>query len=203
MSASAAAPSARIASLSTWANILAAAAVQLVSLSIVRRGSTMLLPRGSAHFALESPSSFAFGYSGSSVNAALSTLGAFSTLLLMLCTFANFALIASNAFILAALTTLGLKATGLSSTTPAVAQLNLLPFAAAALHAVENVLFLIVVATGAHLGGLAGAIGFFRDIAGAASVAVVAGTLPVFLFEWSKSIGRDGRQQVKFQQKAQ
>ncbi|TPX56063.1 hypothetical protein PhCBS80983_g04851 [Powellomyces hirtus] len=187
----------KLTSLSSWANLLQSAAVQVVALGIVRRGANFIFPTGSAHFAVASPSTFNFGYSSEAVYASLDTLGAFSCLLLTIVVLANFVLIASNAFNLSALTSIGLKAVGLS--TPPASQLNLLPLAAAGAHIVENLLFLLIVATGVHsnaLAGLAGTISIVRDVLGAASVAVVAGTLPVFLCEWAKSIGRDGRQRV-------
>lgn len=113
-------------------------------------------------------------------------------------------LIVSTAFNLSLLITVGLKASGLSK--PPVSQLNLLPFAAAALHILENTVFLAVAASPGRsdlLAGLAGTIAVLRDLVGVMALGAVVVTLPMFLASWAKDIGRDGRQRVHPIKKAQ
>ncbi|KAI8818237.1 uncharacterized protein EV422DRAFT_570013 [Fimicolochytrium jonesii] len=189
--------SVQVARHANWNNFLLGAVAQFTALSVVRRGASLVLP-STEHFAVTSPSVFTFGYSSASVYSALDPLGGVSRVLLITLALVNFGLIAANAFNLSVLITLGLKTVGLSK--QPVSQLNLLPLAAAALHAIENVLFLLVVSIPAHstfLAGLAGTFGLFKDIIGLGAVAVVAATLPVMVFEWVKAIGNDGRQRVE------
>ncbi|KAJ3008620.1 hypothetical protein HKX48_008434 [Thoreauomyces humboldtii] len=184
----------------TWTGVLQSGIAQFLALTVVRRGASLILPSNAPHFALESPSTFAFGYAAADVYKTLGTGSAgFKGFLLVLFAVANFGLIIANAFTLSRLTALGIKST--STVFPALSlptALNLLPFVAAAIHALENLVFLLVltVSRSDFLAGLAGTLGFARDVVGLACVGVVAATVPVALYEWAMSIGRDGRQKV-------
>ncbi|KNC96261.1 uncharacterized protein SPPG_08413 [Spizellomyces punctatus DAOM BR117] len=189
--------SAKLSSFTSWRPFIYSTVVQLSALSIIRRGTALILPRAAPTFALAPTTTFGFGYSAEKVYGILDTLGGFGRTFFTVLVLVNFALILATAFNLSILTTLGLKASGLSKS-PA-SQLNLLPFAAAALHALENIVFLAVAASPGRsdlLAGLAGTVAVARDLVGTVALGVVVVTLPVFLAGWAKSIGRDGRQRV-------
>ncbi|KAI9016963.1 hypothetical protein BC832DRAFT_536354 [Gaertneriomyces semiglobifer] len=194
--------STRMAALATWRSFTTAAVAQLAALSFVRRGSALILGKAVPQFAYAPSTMLTFGYSADQVFSVLNTVGGFGKLCLLIIGVVNFILIAATAFNLSILTSVGLQSSGFAKSP--VNQINLLPFAAAALHVLENALFILsIVSSSRALTSLAGTLSIFRDLAGLAALIVVFVSVPLFLAHWSKSIGRDGRQRVQIVKKAE
>ncbi|KAI9098032.1 hypothetical protein DFS34DRAFT_619405 [Phlyctochytrium arcticum] len=180
----------------TWQPFLYTCVIQLCSLSMIRRGAAMVLPKNSSTFAFAPFTAFQFAYSGSEVTKQLATLGGFARTVLTILTLVNFIRIGATAVNYGILASVGLKASGQAQQNP-VANANLLPFVAGAIHLLENAMFLLTITTGSSFfAWLAGFLALFRDIAGTATLCLVAAVVPVFLYQWARGIGRDGRQKV-------
>ncbi|KAJ3102862.1 hypothetical protein HDU97_000245 [Phlyctochytrium planicorne] len=191
-----------IAQQSNLKNFAITAVACFAAVSVLRRTNWLLFGSSKTSFAFNPDFDLTFGYTGEAVIEAIgaSGLSYFGRLIALIGAAVNIIHIASFAGLSAIIITEGLRVGG--DATKNFQRVNQIPLVSASIHLIETLVFLMAVNAGsAGLASIAGALNRVRSAAAYGNLLSLVASIPILAQDWSKGIGRDGRQRIEVEKK--